>query len=164
MVSVRSLGAIGSALANATLFAAIHSAWPSFPSLRGGWCCVEPDLIHDIGWEPYLDDPGADPFSREAKPACPKSPRPPSRVVLGYAPLPAGFDSSAMAADPIFACVKVAADGWVLAARLVGGTGSAGMDRRLVNAIRTRWRFVPVAGGAEGAAWHRVRLNAGGAG
>jgi hypothetical protein len=164
-VSRRLFGLCGSFLGNLSLVLIIVDAsilrlrYGDIPGSGGShprWYDL-PDL-----WQPAIDDPGSLPVPPviERGPYCPGRPPPAPSATLLHAPLPPGFDPSRPYSVPrLFACVRLGEGGGVAAVRLMASTGRPRVDRRLVGAIRTQWRFVPIGFGRSPAGWHRVRLN-----
>ncbi|HEX8624771.1 MAG TPA: hypothetical protein VF782_06800 [Allosphingosinicella sp.] len=74
-------------------------------------------------------------------------------------PFPEGYDPHSFPDSDVVACVRLDAAGAVLKAQLVGGTGSAALDRRLLRTLVRQWRFAPVVGGEAVRGWQRIRLN-----
>ena len=59
----------------------------------------------------------------------------------------------------MIACVRLDADGSVVEAWLVSGTGRAALDRRLIRTLYRQWRFAPADGIVAAPGWQRIRLN-----
>jgi hypothetical protein len=78
---------------------------------------------------------------------------------IDEAPLAAGYDPHAYPESDVVACVRLDAGGAVRKAQLVGGTGSAALDRRLLRTLFRQWRFAPADGSEPVRGWQRVRLN-----
>lgn len=111
-------------------------------------------------WRPFIENPGRWESGRR-KPECPEPRGREQRYDLAAAPLPAGYDPHSFGARRVYACVLVGGDGATLAARMAGGTGRAGLDRRLLETIRRTWRFKPDSWAEDSASWQRIRLDSG---
>ena len=155
-----SIGTSGSLIANLLLFAVMENiseppAWPIY-----GLVAERPEATYDLtqldGWQPFIDDPG----SAGARTSCPEPRTNQAGGPLAEAPLPGGYDPYAPLEQPFHACLLVRSDGKILSAKLLGSSGNARVDGRILTLIATRWRVeAPAEGGAP--TWHRVRLNAG---
>lgn len=110
-------------------------------------------------WAPHMENLG------EGRPAflggrCPGRQASGAPFRIEEYPLPLDYDPFAFPGTDVVACVRLDTDGVVRKARLVGGTGSAAMDRRLLRALFREWRFAPVDSGGAAQGWQRIRLNA----
>lgn len=111
-------------------------------------------------WAPYMENLG------EGRPAflgrrCPGRQQTGTPFRIDESPLPEGFNPHAFPRSDVVACVRLDPGGVVLEARLVGGTGSAALDRRLLRTLVRQWRFAPVDGTEAMLDWQRIRLNSG---
>lgn len=111
-------------------------------------------------WRPFIENPGRWESGRR-EPTCPEPQARGQRYDLPAAPLPAGYDPHSFGARRVYACVLVDRAGATLAARMIAGPGSAGLDRRLLRAIRGTWRFRADDWAEDSVSWQRVRLNSG---
>ncbi|HEY0411541.1 MAG TPA: hypothetical protein VGD66_00175 [Allosphingosinicella sp.] len=158
---LRLFGSSGSLVANLLLFGTIVALWPSVRECRGQAMCWHGDPVLDIatlGWRPFLDNPDRpDALAR------------PDRLCPGQAygfgfrldetPLPAAFDPYGYPNRRLHACVLTSGSGEVRAARLMGGTGDAALDRSMIAYVLRRWRLEPTSDAVTGG-WQRIRLNA----
>ena len=161
MTRARFLGGLGSSISNALLFGAIVAAWPGLPS---GYYPYEGKIPAHEGtyfprlaaWRPYVDNPDRG-WPKQA-PTCPDAALHGAEPRLLWAPLPDDYYPWRSSSEaPLFACVRLAPDGMVLAVRLLGSGGGRGIDRELVETIRSRW---VVAEPQEPGRSQRVRLSA----
>ena len=155
-----SIGSSGSLIANLLLLAVMENvSEPSWP-LRFVQPSSEAAATHTLtplGWRPFMDDPG---WGGERRRSCPEPRATHAGGAVPRAPLPRGYDPYAPLAEPFHACLLVASDGKILASKLLGSSGSARTDGRILALIATRWRAQPPEDG-RAPAWQRVRLNAG---
>ena len=108
-------------------------------------------------WGPFIDniDDGGTRNGLERR--CPGPRSPGTAFRLDHAPLPAAFQRFGRE-PPVFACVRVGADGSIGAVRMIAGTGEARLDRQLTETIRRQWRFEPL-GPRVHPGWQRIRLS-----
>jgi hypothetical protein len=74
-------------------------------------------------------------------------------------PLPDGYDPHDFPGRDVVACVWLSSRGAVQGVRLVDGTASADLDRRLLRTLFRHWRFAPMGDDPPAPGWQRVRLN-----
>jgi len=156
-----SIGTSGSLIANLLLFAVMENVsepppWPIYGAVK-----PRPEATYDvkllIGWKPFVDDPG---WAIARRKSCPEPRTSQPGGPLAHAPLPPGYDPYAPLEQPFHACLLVGGGGKILSAKLLGSSGSARIDGRILTLIATRWR-VEAPAEASAPSWHRVRLNAG---
>ncbi|HEX8583629.1 MAG TPA: hypothetical protein VF680_04395 [Allosphingosinicella sp.] len=156
-----SIGTSGSLIANLLLFAVMENVsepptWPIY-----GAVTPRPEATYDltplIGWKPFVDDPG---WANGRRKSCPEPRTNQPGGSIPFAPLPSGYDPFGPLEEPFHACLLVDGTGKILSAKLLGSSGSARIDGRILTLIATRWRLKAPAEGSV-PAWHRVRLNAG---
>ena len=105
-------------------------------------------------WEPLVNSVSQARGGVDDDPPCPPGQEGRGGPLLTYAPLPAGFDPEAHAAERLVACVKVDGQGRVRLAYLAtAGRDRASAPPSLRTTIARGWRFQPGWAG-----WHRVRL------
>ncbi|HEX8578443.1 MAG TPA: hypothetical protein VF655_02465 [Allosphingosinicella sp.] len=156
-----SIGSSGSLIANLFLLAIFENvSAPPWWSRPYAPLPVETDsttstkLINT--WRPFIDNAG---WSGSRRTSCPEPRFTGTSATIAQAPLPPGYDPYAPLEQPFHACLRVAADGRILGTKLIGSSGSAETDGRILALIASRWRLD--ARGEQASAWLRVRLNAG---
>ena len=158
-----SIGTTGSLVANLLLLAVMENVSEP-PWWRGNSNPYEPTWVGGRAgpylldtWRPFIDDVGGGGYRRRN---CPQPRDRSGRQRLADAPLPPGYNPHTPREEPFHACILVRSNGTIEAVRLIGSTGTAALDARLIGMIAARWR---VAGGgtAGGPTWHRVRLDSG---
>ncbi|HYE29773.1 MAG TPA: hypothetical protein VEA61_16260 [Allosphingosinicella sp.] len=163
MVStIRLFGWLASGMANVLLYGTLLALWPTLGecALRlcvtghpGFWVAIDT-------WRPFIDNPG--PGSAAGRePQCPAPEATGDAYDLVAAPLPDGYDPHAHGGRAIYACVLVGADGEVLRARMLRGTGEPGGDATLIHTIRRSWSFRTTYQAELAPSWQRVRLDSG---
>lgn len=140
-----------------TLQETLSQDWCGYLYCRGGQRQVLPaGFREDWGrqppvrhWEVYLANPRAE----EDGPGCTAGP-PPKDEWLLQAPI---LDVLHLNGDHrgFFACLRVAPDGRVARARLLGTIGDPALERAFVALMERSWRFAPPAAGSP-ASWQRV--------
>lgn len=155
-----SIGSSGSLIANLLLLAVMENVSEP-PWLIGHAESGTDAAVHVLapieGWRPFMDDPGAGGPRRRS---CPEPRANHEGGSVPHAPLPTGYDPFFPREQPFHACLLVRSDGAILRATLLGSSGNAKMDGRILALIRTRWRAAPPQEGTA-PSWQRVRLNAG---
>jgi TonB family protein len=148
----------GTAAAGTLLqLAVIAATIPAFPPVLRCLHCHEFEPVLLPGWTPVIENPGSGEW-------LPEMARCPGRQVAGtsfrldHAPLPPAFRPFDHK-DIVLACVRVDSAGSVRSARLISGTGKAGLDRQLLRTITRQWRFAPMSEVASRPGWQRVRLS-----
>ncbi|HEY7811099.1 MAG TPA: hypothetical protein VIA98_12040 [Allosphingosinicella sp.] len=157
-----SIGSSGALIANLLLFAVMENvSEPSYWSSIGAYAphpSVRGDTTKLIEtWRPFVDDPG---WGGSRRKSCPEPRSTRAGGAVPQAPLPSGYDPYAPLEQPFHACLLVAGDGRILKTKLIGSSGSARTDGRILALIATRWRM-GAPGEGRGPEWLRVRLNAG---
>lgn len=129
------------------------------PDCRSAPCSgASPDLRVFEPWAPHIENLG------EGRPAfrgrrCPGPQEAGTTFRIVDAPLPTGYDPHAFPDSDVVACVRLDPYGVVMDARLLEGTGRAGVDRRLIRSLYRQWRFESVYGITPAPGWQRVRLS-----
>ncbi|HEY0148505.1 MAG TPA: hypothetical protein VGB70_05820 [Allosphingosinicella sp.] len=156
-----SYGTCGSLIANLLLLAVMENV--SEPTWRFGYGRSDTigAAVHLLapvkGWQPFIDESG---WGEPRRTHCPEPRARRAGGPLPFAPLPSGYDPFAPLKEPFHACLLVDAGGSILSARLLGSSGSARTDGRMLALITTQWRAAG-GGAGEAPAWQLVRLNAG---
>jgi len=164
MIGVSNLVGACGAVAGNVLLGAVMSAIPSpgwcpYVACRGGHSTVI--VVEQRNpWLPFVDNPwgGIKPAPAAETPECARGARSETPAVLIDAPLPGRLDLVG-ASRSLFACVRVSSDGNATAAYLTRGTGDARLDRALLAAIRSDWRFQAYYRGEPDPGWQRIRLK-----
>ncbi len=109
-------------------------------------------------WAPHMENLG------DGSPAflgrrCPGRQQMGNPFRIDRSPLPEAYDPHAFPNSDVIACVRLDSAGFVLKAQLVGGTGSAALDRHLLRAVFRQWSFAPADGSEKVRGWQRIRLN-----
>jgi hypothetical protein len=156
-----SIGSSGSLVANLLLLAVMENVSEPPWGIGYGVSDTRTQAAHVLepldSWRPFMDDPG---WGGQRRRSCPEPRATHAGGVLPQAPLPPGYDPYAPREQPFHACLLVSSDGEILSAKLLGSSGSASLDGRIMALIATRWQVEPPAG-ANAPSWQRVRLNAG---
>lgn len=156
-----SIGSSGSLIANLLLLAVMENVSEPPWGIAYGKSDTVDAAVHVLapveGWRPFMDDPGG---GGQRRKSCPQPGADYAGGLLPHAPLPSGYDPFAPLEQPFHACLLVDSAGKVLRVKLLGSSGSARMDGRILALIATAWRANGPAAG-EAPAWQLVGLNAG---
>lgn len=119
----------------------------------------DPERMPASIWQPWIDNPvdGTAPALLTPDPECRQSPA--AKTALEWAPLPKGYDPQDPAAPPLWACVRVAADGRATAAYLIGKPPAGRTAREILGRILVDWEFRSTRGYGPEPGWQRVRIN-----
>lgn len=154
-------GSAASVLGLVSQLILVSVALPGFRSCLGCGSGGAPPLQVVDTWRPFVDNPGEGWMDGRSDPLCPEPRERGDPYNLTAAPLPDGYDPHSYGERRVYACVLVGADGEVLTARMLRGTGRAVRDGHLVWTIRLRWQFRPSYPAPRAPSWQRVRLSSG---